>query len=475
MIARILGLFLAGSFALALPGNINDRQYQSFTDNHLGRVARRVVLEESGVVQSAGNSSTATIGASGSFIGTAEVVSQYPEITVNLFGEPSVAPGTLYFEFSPNGTNWDISVPYTLAGPQSFVALPLRVVLPYFRVRYINGSTPLTTFRLTTVYHHQPAKMLTRVVNQTIDENEPVENVRNVNMGKSPDGPYTNLPSTGVSSAQSTNTLLGISGVFNAAGPISSTQGFSAVALTVKSDVVSASMGVVFQWYADAAGTRLVKEGTFTYGTPNIGIGFSVPVQGPYFRVKYTNGITAQTSFEFLVQFFVDAPPPDVVAVSDTITGNNAAQIVKANIVGLQENGVYANSKLSNSSSQMVAIADRPSEVRARTRVIIPVNRTSVPVGATTLYTVTAGKILYISAFSFTMLNDNIAVGEWRLRDSTTVRAAYIMTSRVAGTASAAAAASPTLPEPMPFSTNVNAILITGTIDIAGFLIGYEE
>lgn len=436
----------------------------------------QVGVSRSGIVISDGNTTSTPLAPSASFTGTCEDVRKYSEITVNLFGAPTVAAGQLFFEFGPSCANLDVSVPYTLTGPTAFVPLPLRVVLPFFRVRYINGGTNLTTLRLTTSYHWQTSKHITRVINQSIDENEPVEMVRSIQGGKSPDGPYTNLPATGVVASQSTNALLGIGGVFNASGTIVSTLGYLAASVSVKSNFNSAAQGLEFQWFADLAGARSLGMTSFTYGSaPNL-TSVQVPIKGPYYRVKYTNGASAQTTFELVSSLLVTAPPADVLPISSTITGNNAASIVKAHVTGLTESGAYSDVALSNSSSLKVAIADRPSEVRSRTRVIIPVNRTVVPAGATTLYTVTGGKTLYISAFAFSMTNNNnAAFGEWRLRDSTTVRAGYLMPPRTGGTPASSASTSPTLPEPMPFSTNVNVILITGTVEIAGFLIGYEE
>jgi hypothetical protein len=430
--------------------------------------------QKSGIVVSESNSFSGALGAGAIFTGTAEDIRQYSETTVNVYGTPSVAAGTLYFEYSPDGLNWDVSVPYTLDGPQSFVPLPLRTVLPFFRVRYENGLTPLLSFRLTVVYHWSSAKQITRVINQVIDENEPVENVRAFIGGKSPDGPFTNLPSSGGASAQSTNTPLGIAGTF-LGSEIQSTTGYLASAISIISNVNGATDGLKFNWYADLAGLRPLGVTSFTYGSAPLATAVQVPIKGPYFRISYLNGAIAQATFELVTTLLVTAPPPDVLPISSTITGNNAASIVKASIVGLQENGIYSNSKLSNSSSQMVAIADRPSEVRNRTRVIIPVNRTTVALAGTVLYTVTATKTLYISNFFFTQLNDSAAIGEWRLRDSVTVKSGFILSSRAGGTPAAASSAAPTLPEPLNFTTNVNAVLITGTIEIAGFLLGYEE
>lgn len=146
-----------------------------------------------GIVVSTGNTSTIPLGAGASFTGAAEDVTTYHEVDINLGGAPANAPGTLYFEFSPDGTNWDVSVPLTLDGP-SIVPLTLRVILPFFRVRYINGATPQTEFRLTTVFHKSSGKTLTRFLNQYIDYNEPVENMRAFISGARPDGSFGNVP-----------------------------------------------------------------------------------------------------------------------------------------------------------------------------------------------------------------------------------------------------------------------------------------
>jgi len=123
------------------------------------------------------NSTTTPLGAGASFVGDADILTSYQEVDINLGGSPSVAPATLYFEFSPDGTCWDVSVPITLTGPVMPPVI-LRTVLPYFRLRYINGATPLTELRLTVVYHRESAIRLTRFLNQPIDANEPVEIVR---------------------------------------------------------------------------------------------------------------------------------------------------------------------------------------------------------------------------------------------------------------------------------------------------------
>ena len=158
-------------------------------------VAGSAALGSTGIVVSTLNSTTTPLGAGATFAGVGEDIRPYQEIDMNVAGAPAVAPGTLYFEFSPDGTNWDVSVPVTLTGP-GVVPQTLRVVLPYFRARYVNGGTALTQLRLTICYHIYGSMRLTRFLNQTIDDTEGVENVRAIIGGLRPDNTYGNVPVT---------------------------------------------------------------------------------------------------------------------------------------------------------------------------------------------------------------------------------------------------------------------------------------
>lgn len=133
-----------------------------------------------GIVVSVGNSFSGSFAANDTFVGEKELVDQFVEVSLNLFGAPYAASGSLYFEFSPDGINWDVSVlvgGVPLASPTELPPQRLVIILPYFRVKYENGSTPLTELRITTVYHRTTATRLTRYLNQDIFDTEGVENV----------------------------------------------------------------------------------------------------------------------------------------------------------------------------------------------------------------------------------------------------------------------------------------------------------
>lgn len=55
--------------------------------------------------------------------------------------------GTLIIEQSPDGVNWDVQDTFTITANNG-IGFSVEVVCPYVRVRYINGSTDQTEFRL---------------------------------------------------------------------------------------------------------------------------------------------------------------------------------------------------------------------------------------------------------------------------------------------------------------------------------------
>ena len=147
---------------------------------------------------SALNSIIGTLAASATWTGTYELIEHFVSLDLGVAGAPSVAPGTLRFEFSQDGVTTDVGpVPYTLTGPNSLIIQQLRVVYPYFRASYVNGGTALTSFRLMTFLHRTAPDVLTRFLNQTLDNNEPIKNVRGVLAALGPiAGVYDNITNT---------------------------------------------------------------------------------------------------------------------------------------------------------------------------------------------------------------------------------------------------------------------------------------
>ena len=55
--------------------------------------------------------------------------------------------GTLFVEQSYDETNWDYSISNSVSGGTG-EGFSEEIVAPYVRLRYVNGGTPQTTFRL---------------------------------------------------------------------------------------------------------------------------------------------------------------------------------------------------------------------------------------------------------------------------------------------------------------------------------------
>ncbi len=100
-----------------------------------------------------GNSSSAALNNGATFTGTAADVSGYGSITCAVFTDQA---GTLYMEFSTDGTNWDSSLPFTVVASTNDVHR-LSVTRKYFRARFTNNSgSNQTYFRLQTLAGSQP-------------------------------------------------------------------------------------------------------------------------------------------------------------------------------------------------------------------------------------------------------------------------------------------------------------------------------
>lgn len=159
-----------------------------------GAVNRLLVESKAPNVLSENNSTVAIPTIATPFVGTADDILGFSELTITLTTASNTPhTGTLYFEFSLDGVTWDVSVPISYDSTDGFVPFPLRVILPFFRLRYIPAADNLTSFRLTLLLHSTSAKHLTRLLSQPMRTNEPIEAVRAVLTGQS-DGGFLNVP-----------------------------------------------------------------------------------------------------------------------------------------------------------------------------------------------------------------------------------------------------------------------------------------
>jgi len=102
-----------------------------------------------GVVDS-NNSTTTPLGAGGVFTGTATNILPYTSIRTSVFSDQDSAVNGLQFQFSEDGTNWDIISSVSVSAGDA-ISVPFGRQAQYFRIVYTNGATPQTAFRVQTI------------------------------------------------------------------------------------------------------------------------------------------------------------------------------------------------------------------------------------------------------------------------------------------------------------------------------------
>ena len=149
-----------------------------------------------------------------------------------------------------------------------------------------------------------------------------------------------------IDSGNSSTTALGVSGVFT--GTFVEVTNYSSVTVSVISDVASAINGLVFQWSSDGTNVDRTEQSSVLAGT---GRAFALTVRARYFRIKYTNGTTAQTTFRLGSILKPTGSGIITRALKQTITNDNFAVLTQATLTAedADDGGAYINIKARNS------------------------------------------------------------------------------------------------------------------------------
>lgn len=283
----------------------------------------------------AGNTTTVTLGAAGVFTGTWADVTVYEGISVTVDGTAAAtAPGTLQMQWSHDGVTVNRSIDISVADVAAAEPRTLGVIAKWFRIVYTNGAQAHTTTDIETMLHTGQVTLISRL-NQIIPENIDVSNVRAINAAQDPDGEYFNSVQSGVSSQNSTTTPLGAAGVFT--GAWRNTRGFHGVSVVVDGTSASAAPGTLeLQWSND--GTNIIAQSTVALpdlisSTQLLG------VIAKFFRLVYTNGAVAHTTFTIHTMFHTQEIVPVQPAaeqIFQTTDNLGAAGVYDSGVIDLR-------------------------------------------------------------------------------------------------------------------------------------------
>lgn len=164
-----------------------------------------------GIVDS-GNSSTVALGANATFTGSSIEIKNYAAINVAAFSDVSSATDGLKMQFSPDGTNWDHEHTFSVTGNIG-VSYAQAAELRYFRIVYVNGATPQSLFRLTTILKATTVSPSRYTVGQTLTGGQMADVTKSVIWGLSSSGGGTYVAAKVTPSGSLTTAIGDITGV----------------------------------------------------------------------------------------------------------------------------------------------------------------------------------------------------------------------------------------------------------------------
>jgi len=155
-----------------------------------------------------------------------------------------------------------------------------------------------------------------------------------------------------ISTNNSTDTPLGIGGVFT--GTADEINGYGIIYINVYSDQGSATDGLQVEQSSNGTNWDHCDEYTIPAAK---GKNFSINPFAKYMRVIYTNGGIAQTEFRLQV-IMKNSGKPSSHRIQDPIVDEDDAELVKAVITGLKDDGVFDNATLTRKGHLKISLQE---------------------------------------------------------------------------------------------------------------------
>lgn len=191
LVAAVIFVFV-GTVALADLNNTTTLPIKTAAD---GSAVMGVGITEIAGTISTDNSSIAILGTGGVYTGTAEEITNYAVIFVNVKTDVASATDGLAIEQSSDGTNWDHDDVYTVpaGGGKNYSINPYA---GYMRVVYTNGAAAQTYFRLQVILKPVNAKPSSHRIQDAIIDDDDAELVKAVLSAKANGDGFVNISAT---------------------------------------------------------------------------------------------------------------------------------------------------------------------------------------------------------------------------------------------------------------------------------------
>lgn len=186
-----------------------------------------------------------------------------------------------------------------------------------------------------------------------------------------------------VSTGNSTTAALGSSGVFT--GAWEEVTDYAQISVLLKTDQASAVDGLVFQYSSD--GVNVDDDDKYTIGAGGGSKAITLPAEGKYFRVVYTNGVTAQGVFRLQATYRLVRGKPSSHNLRESLSEENDAELVKAILAGKKPDGTFVNAIFDGQGRLIVAPTGSATSIKGFADGQIVLNSTAVTAVRKTTYT----------------------------------------------------------------------------------------
>jgi len=286
------------------------------------------------------NSTTDTLSGSATYTGTFYDVQYFNSISI--IATTDVA-GTLYAEFSTDASTISRSIQLSDGLTPILLIHSLIVIAKYFRVKVVNGSSGQSSMDVQTIYSEQ-----SRIAQPTSRLQQPVLlfgdviNTRSVNVGEQPDGTFKHDPANG--QAYTKRGVIATNEIFNS--DWIDTHGYNIIECFIKSDQISDTNGIVFEFTDDLSGTPTAQfSDLYTFSAVEVAAGFvnfNIQPKMVGFRLTYNNAGTA-TSSAFLLQMDLKTNGNATSRLDAVLSGKEDVTNVRSITVGQEPDGTFQN------------------------------------------------------------------------------------------------------------------------------------